>query len=129
MIDSDKKTEMLVGLFLLVGLLLLGGLILMFGRVREVFKDTYHLHVSFPNASGIKEGSPVFLGGSRVGKVDKKPQLNDTFTGVILDLELFRDVMVPADATFGIGSAGLMGDALVEIKPTSTGLQAQSPGS
>ncbi|WP_397379533.1 MlaD family protein [Prosthecobacter sp.] len=118
MIDSDKKTEMLVGLFLLVGLLLLGGLILMFGRVREVFKDTYHLQVSFPNASGIKEGSPVFLGGSRVGKVDKKPQLNDTFTGVILDLELFRDVMVPADATFGIGSAGLMGDALVEIKPT-----------
>ncbi|MCB1275974.1 MlaD family protein [Prosthecobacter sp.] len=118
MIDSDKKTEMLVGLFLFIGLLLLGGLILMFGRVREVFKDTYHLQVAFPNASGIKEGSPVFLGGSRVGKVDKKPSLNDTFTGVILELELFKDVMVPADATFAIGSAGLMGDALVEIKPT-----------
>ncbi len=118
MIDSDKKTEMLVGLFLFIGLLLLGGLILMFGRVREVFKDTYHLHVAFPNAAGIKEGSPVFLGGSRVGKVDKKPQLNQTFTGVILDLELFKDVMIPADASFGIGSAGLMGDALVEIKPT-----------
>lgn len=118
MIDSDKKTEMLVGLFLFIGLLLLGGLILTFGRVREVFKDTYHLQVSFPNAAGIKEGSPVFLGGSRVGKVDKKPQLNDTFTGVILDLELFKDVMIPADASFGIGSAGLMGDALVEIKPT-----------
>ncbi|WP_395732293.1 MlaD family protein [Prosthecobacter sp.] len=118
MIDSDKKTEMLVGLFLFIGLLLLGGLILTFGRVREVFKDTYHLQVSFPNASGIKEGSPVFLGGSRVGKVDKKPQLNETFTGVILDLELFKDVMIPADATFGIGSAGLMGDALVEIKPS-----------
>lgn len=118
MIDSDKKTEMLVGLFLFIGLLLLGGLILTFGRVREVFKDTYHLHVAFPNAAGIKEGSPVFLGGSRVGKVDKKPQLNETFTGVILDLELFKDVMIPADATFSIGSAGLMGDALVEIKPT-----------
>jgi phospholipid/cholesterol/gamma-HCH transport system substrate-binding protein len=118
MIDSDKKTEMLVGLFLFIGLLLLGGLILTFGRVREVFKDTYHLYVAFPNASGIKEGSPVFLGGSRVGKVDKKPQLNANFTGVILDLELFKDVMVPADATFGIGSAGLMGDALVDIKPT-----------
>lgn len=118
MIDSDKKTEMLVGLFLFVGLLLLGGLILTFGRVREVFKDTYHLQVAFPNASGIKEGSPVFLGGSRVGKVDKKPRLNDTFTGVILDLELFKDVKIPADASFAIGSAGLMGDALVEIKPS-----------
>jgi phospholipid/cholesterol/gamma-HCH transport system substrate-binding protein len=85
MIDSDKKTEMLVGLFLFVGLLLLGGLILQFGRVREVFKDTYHLRVAFANASGIKEGSPVFLGGSRVGKVDKKPALNETFTGVIID--------------------------------------------
>lgn len=118
MIDSDRKTEMLVGLFLFVGLLLLGGLILQFGRVREVFKDTYHLHVAFSNAAGIKEGSPVFLGGSRVGRVDKKPELNSTFTGVILDLELFKDVMIPADASFAIGSAGLMGDALVEIKPT-----------
>ena len=118
MIDSDKKTELLVGLFLFVGLLLLGGLILQFGRVREVFMDTYHLHVAFANASGIKEGSPVFLGGSRVGKVDKKPVLNPTFSGVIIDLELFKDVKIPADATFGIGSAGLMGDALVEIKPS-----------
>lgn len=118
MIDSDKKTEMLVGLFVLVGLLLLGGLILTFGRVREVFKDTYTLRVAFPNASGIKENSPVFLGGSRVGKVQQKPQLNRTFTGVIIDLEIFKDVMIPADATFSIGSAGLMGDALVEIKPS-----------
>ena len=100
MIDSDKKTEMLVGLFLFVGLLMLGGLILQFGRVREVFKDTYTLRVAFPNAAGIKESSPVFLGGSRVGKVDKKPQLNETFSGVILDLELFKDVKIPADATF-----------------------------
>lgn len=118
MIDRDKKTEMLVGLFVLVGLLLLGGLILQFGRVREIFKDTYTLRVAFPNASGIKEGSPVYLGGSRVGKVSKNPVLNATFTGVIIDLELFKEVMVPSDATFSIGSAGLMGDALVEIKST-----------
>ena len=118
MIDSDRKTEMLVGLFLFVGLLMLGGLILQFGRVREVFKDTYTLRVEFPNASGIKEGSPVFLGGSRVGKVNRKPQLNATFTGVIIDLELFKDVMIPADAAFAVGSAGLMGDALIEIKPS-----------
>lgn len=118
MIDSDKKTEMLVGLFLFVGLLMLGGLILQFGRVREVFKDTYTLRVEFANASGIKEGSPVFLGGSRVGKVNHKPELNTTFTGVIIDLELFKDVLVPADATFAVSSAGLMGDALIEIKPS-----------
>ena len=51
-------------------------------------------------------------------KVSEKPTLNPTFTGVILDLELFHDVQIPADATFSIGSAGLMGDALIDIKPS-----------
>lgn len=116
--ERDQKTELLVGLFVCVGLLLLGGLILQFGRVREIFKDTYTLSVAFPNASGIKEGSPVFLGGSRVGKVQHNPRLNGTFTGVIIDLEIFHDVRIPADAAFGIGSAGLMGDSLIDIKPS-----------
>ena len=116
--NNDRKTELLVGLFMLVGLLLLGGLILQFGSIREIFRDTYTLKVAFPNASGIKEGSPVYLGGAKIGKVIKHPQLNDTFTGVIMDLQIFDDVEIPADAIFAIGSAGLMGDALIEIKPT-----------
>ncbi|MDZ4287536.1 MAG: MlaD family protein [Prosthecobacter sp.] len=115
---NDRKTEMLVGLFLLVGLLMLGGIILQFGSLKEWFRDTYHLRVAFPNASGIKDSSPVYLGGSKVGKVSKHPQLNDTFTGVIIDVEIFADVDIPADAIFAVGTAGLMGDALVEIKPS-----------
>jgi len=115
---KDRKTEILVGLFLLVGLLMLGGIILEFGSLRTLFRDTYELRVAFPNAAGIKEGSPVFLGGSKVGKVKKHPELNDTFTGVVMTLEIFDDVDIPVDATFGIGSKGLMGDALVEIKPS-----------
>lgn len=116
--NSDRKTEILVGLFLFVGLILLGGVILQFGSVRESFRDTYILRVAFPNASGIREGSPVYLGGSKVGKVFKHPQLNDTFTGVVMNLEIYDDIDIPADATFAIGSAGLMGDALIEIKPS-----------
>ncbi|MES2505877.1 MAG: MlaD family protein [Verrucomicrobiota bacterium] len=116
--NKDRKTEILVGLFLLVGLLMLGGIILEFGSLRTLFRDTYRLKVAFPNASGIKEGSPVFLGGSKVGKVVKHPELNETFTGVIMTLEIFDVVDIPVDATFGIGSKGLMGDALVEIKPS-----------
>lgn len=114
---SERKTEVLVGLFLFVGLLMLGGIILQFGSFREWFRDTYTLRVTFPNASGIREASPVYLGGSKVGKVAKHPQLNDTFTGVIIDLAIDSDIGIPADATFVIGTAGLMGDAQVEIKP------------
>ena len=116
--NQDRKTELLVGLFLLVGLLLLGGLILQFGRVKESFKETYTLRVAFPNANGIKAGSPVMLGGSRVGRVQKTPELNDTFDGIIVTLEIFGDVEIPADAAIAVGSAGLMGDALIEITPS-----------
>ncbi len=121
---SERRTELLVGLFLFIGLLLLGGIILQFGSLREMFRVTYQLKVAFPNASGIKEGSPVYLGGSRVGKVFTRPQLNETFTGVIIDLQIYDDVDIPADATFAIGSAGLMGDALIEIRPTGKSTDA-----
>ncbi len=116
--NNDRKTEILVGLFLFIGLLLLGGIILEFGSLRTYFRDTYTLKVAFPNASGIKEGSPVFLGGSKVGKVLVHPELNETFSGVIMTLQIWDDVDIPVDAAFAIGSKGLMGDALVEIKPS-----------
>lgn len=115
---DNRKTELLVGLFLLIGVLMLGGLIIQFGSVREWFRDTYPLRIAFPNASGIRESAPVYLGGSKVGKVTKHPQLNDTFTGVIIEVEIFNDIDIPADSIFAIGTAGLMGDALVEIKPS-----------
>ncbi len=117
--QSERKTEILVGLFLFVGMLMLGGVVLQFGGLHEWFADTYNLRVAFPNAAGIREGSPVYLGGSKVGKVVRHPQLNETFTGILVDLKIRDDVDIPADSIFAIGSAGLMGDALVEIRPGS----------
>ena len=116
--ERDKKTELLVGLFLTVGLLLLGVLILQFGSVRELFKDTYEITVPFPDATGVKTGTPVMLGGSKIGKVPRVPKLNDQFNGVIIPLEIYHDKRIPADAKFAIGTAGLLGDAFIEISPT-----------
>ena len=114
--NPNRKTELLVGLFLLVGLLMLGGLVLQFGSVRQAFRDTYNLSVAFPNAPGIKAGSPVDLGGSSIGKVKGKPLLKEDSSGVIIEIELFDDTEVPLNASFTVGSAGLMGDALIQIK-------------
>lgn len=114
--NSNRKTELLVGLFLLVGLIVVGAIILQFGRISENFRATYVLQVTFPNAPGIKSGSPVFLGGSRVGKVRGTPILKPDSSGVVLELELYNDKLVPRDATFSVGTVGLMGDALIDIK-------------
>jgi phospholipid/cholesterol/gamma-HCH transport system substrate-binding protein len=128
--ERDKKTELLVGLFLFVGLVLLGLLILQFGTIRELFKTTYPITVALPDGSGIKAGSPVMLGGSPIGKVNARPSLNANFNGVIIPLEIYHDKKIPADAKFSIGTSGLLGDAFIEIKssgkPTDKYL---SPGS
>ena len=114
--ERDKKTELLVGLFLLVGMLLLGVLILRFGSVLEYFKTTYEITVPFPDAAGVKQGTPVVLGGSKIGKVPRMPQLNDQFNGVIIPLEIYDDKKIPADSKFTIGTSGLLGDSFIEIR-------------
>lgn len=116
--ERDKKTEILVGLFLFIGLLMLGLLILQFGSVRELFKSTYEITVTFPDGTGIKEDTPVLLGGSKIGKVPRKPMLNATFNGVIIPLEIYQRVKIPSDAKFSIGTSGLLGDSFIEIRPS-----------
>jgi phospholipid/cholesterol/gamma-HCH transport system substrate-binding protein len=74
MIDSDKKTEMLVGLFLFVGLLLLGGSFSMFGRVREVFKDTYHLQVPFRTPPASRKAHPSSSAARAWARWTKNPR-------------------------------------------------------
>ena len=115
--ERDKKSELLVGLFLTFGLVMLSLLVLQFGSVRDLFKGSYFLSVSFPNASGLKEASPVVLAGKRIGKVKNKPRHNETYTGVIIDLEIFQGEKIPSGSTFTITTAGLMGDAFVDIEP------------
>ncbi len=116
--ERDKKTELLVGLFLTIGLLLLGTLILQFSSVRELFKGTYAIRVTLPDGTGIKDGTPVLLGGRKIGKASDKPSFNATFTGVIIPLKIYSDIKIPADAEFSIGTSGLLGDAFLEIKPS-----------
>lgn len=117
MAREETKTELLVGLFLLVGLLMLGTVVLQFGNVREWFRDKYSITVTFADASGIRSGSVVTLGGARVGVVESRPALNADLTGVEVPVSLFRGVEVPEESIFRVSNIGLMGDAFIEIIP------------
>ncbi len=86
----------------------------------KVFKPTYEVISTFPDGSGIRESTPVMLGGSKIGKVKAKPVLNAKFDGVIISMEVYNTVHIPTDAKFTIGTAGLLGDSYIEIKTTGT---------
>ncbi len=113
---KEKRTELLVGLFLLIGLVVLGGLVLRFGSFDERFRDTYPLTVTFEDGGGLVDGTDVRLGGVKIGRVAEPPRVNvEDYGGAIVELEIFGDFQVPEGSKFAIGNSGLLGDSLIEI--------------
>jgi phospholipid/cholesterol/gamma-HCH transport system substrate-binding protein len=116
--NSDRKTELLVGLFLCIGLLLTGLVVIKFGKVRDYFQGTFQKRVRFDDATGIRIGSPVALGGQRVGKVKTEPRVNPpNYDTVTVDLEIFSTFQLPENVRYEIATSGLLGDAYIAIRP------------
>lgn len=109
--------EMRVGIFVLIALLVAGFLIVAFGRFGEMFKTTYPLVLEFESAKGIIKNSQVLYRGANVGKVASKPMIAEGGKQVDLVLQINADVMVDREATFRIGSYGLLGDRFVDVIP------------
>jgi phospholipid/cholesterol/gamma-HCH transport system substrate-binding protein len=116
MSGPEKRTEIIVGLFMLVGLLFLAGLILQFGRLGDHFRGHYPLSVVYDDASGVIKGSDVRMGGAKIGKVAEHPELNDKLK-VQVELRIDERVKIPVGSQFQIESATLLGDKLIVITP------------
>jgi phospholipid/cholesterol/gamma-HCH transport system substrate-binding protein len=128
MAAPSKKTETLVGTFLFLGLGLLATIILMFGNIWDYFKEDYEIKVNFSEASGLIKGSTVRLRGAKIGTVASKPVL---MGGDMIQVALKIDVdqQIEKGSAFRIGTASLLGDKEIVIKPpeVSTGVFL-SPG-
>lgn len=95
--------------------------ILRYMRIGALRGDTYRVYMHSNEARGILENSDVWLGGKRVGKVDKiefRPVESDTLERVRLTLKIlerYRE-LVRADAYGQIRSGGsLLGEPVVYI--------------
>lgn len=130
MAESDKKTELWVGVFVFIGLALLGGLIVQFGRFSDRFRGKYQMVVVFDDASGLIKGSEIRMGGARIGKVAEHPELNANVK-VQVTMSIDEPIRIPENSMIQIASATLLGDKMVVITPpegsTSTGRYIQ-PG-
>lgn len=120
MADGEKRSEVLVGLFVFIGLAILGGLILQFGRLGDRFRGHYTLSVLWDDASGLIKGSDVRMGGAKIGRVGERPELNEQLK-VEVALMIDERVRIPSGSKFQIASATLLGDKLVVITPPAQG--------
>lgn len=114
---QTTNLETSVGIFMLLGVALICTLVVLFGEVPDLFKPTYTLTVQFPNASGLLKGSDVYLAGALIGKVATDPRPIPDTDKVEVTLKIDKAVEIRQNASYSIGSSGLLGDKFVDVKP------------
>ena len=114
---QNANLETWVGIFLMLGIGLICTLIIIFGELPDFLKPSYTLTVKFADASGLLKGSDVYLAGAVIGKVTTDPHYIPDSGRVEVNLKINKDVGIRTDATYEIGSSGLLGDRFVVVKP------------
>lgn len=76
----------------------------------------YSLVASFSNISGIAAGSPVRIGGIKVGVVEDL-SLNKESYQAVAKVRIEQDVKIPRDSSAAVQSTGLIGEKFLSIEP------------
>lgn len=114
-----RSVEIKVGLFVVVALAVGAGLIFKFGGLSRGDRDTYAIHVIFPNVGGIVRGAGVMYAGIPVGKVADIQLTEGQILQVRVTLAIRQGTVIRQDARFVINQSGLLGDRYVDIVPGS----------
>ena len=89
-------------------------LVLVFGDASP-FRQLYEVQFDTDTAPGVSEGTPVRKNGILIGRVDKVDQLDNG--KVRLGLSIYDGQKIFDGEVFQIGTASLLGDAVVDVVP------------
>jgi phospholipid/cholesterol/gamma-HCH transport system substrate-binding protein len=78
--------------------------------------DHYSLIAKFEQADGISVGTPVRIGGVKIGVVTSESLDHSTYSAVI-KFSLDKKIQIPTDSTAKISSEGLIGGKYLSIVP------------
>lgn len=115
---TDRKQNVLVGLFVLAGLMCLATLIVLFGESRALFGQRYQITARFDRVEGVREGTDVNLAGVWVGSVLKVMLADPTqpHEGVHAILDIDPKYSVP-QGSIAVVLTPLMGQPIINIIP------------
>lgn len=122
--EADRRLSLMVGLFVLVALGALAVALTSLTSERSLFTPQYTLVAHFDNAMGLQPGSPVWLAGKEVGRVEsvKFGSGEDSQAiRVLLKIDLEVQPRIRQDSTATIDTIGLLGDSYVEVSPAFHG--------
>jgi phospholipid/cholesterol/gamma-HCH transport system substrate-binding protein len=113
---NKNMIETLTGAFVLI---VAGWFLLFFMKENSgvsVSNDHYSLTAKFEQADGIAVGTPVKVGGVKIGVVTSQDLDPKTYWAV-LKLSVSKKVQLPIDSTAKISSEGLVGGKYLSIVP------------
>jgi phospholipid/cholesterol/gamma-HCH transport system substrate-binding protein len=103
----------IAGLVLVVGL---GFLVYLWQSTEPERFASYPLQARFEDAPSLKQGAEVRIAGVRVGRVTAVALDRKRFD-VLVDFEVAEMVKLPTDSQVVLGFDGVVGDAILVLKP------------
>lgn len=123
------KTDYIkLGAFILIGLLIFIGALYYLGTRNNLFVDKIKITSTVSSAQGIQEGSNVRLAGVKVGVVEDVKIISDSTVRLTMMVNADDAKFIKKDAKVSIGTAGLMGNKIVDISDGTAGAQAVDDG-
>jgi len=115
---NSKKIEIAVGIFVALGFAAFFMLALKVSNLISYESATgYKISASFDNIGGLRERSPVAVGGVRIGKVYSIEYDNESYEAVVtMEIEPKYN-RFPTDTSAGILTAGLLGEQYIGLEP------------
>ncbi|MCB9663795.1 MAG: MCE family protein [Alphaproteobacteria bacterium] len=114
--STPTRQTVYVGLFVTFGVVVFGMAILAVGTLQDAFSPKITVRVLFDDVGGLAAGDNVWTRGLRVGQVDALAFVDGGKVQATLLLSEPMVPFIPADAKATIGSDGLIGNPIVQLK-------------
>lgn len=114
---KEKTNTTKLGLFVTVAIALFAFGIFKIGDNDNLFSATFQISSIFQNVNGLQAGNSVRFSGINIGSVGDIVILNDTTLQVNMLLEKKAQEFLKKDAIASIGTDGLVGNMIVNIRP------------
>ncbi|WP_241697049.1 outer membrane lipid asymmetry maintenance protein MlaD [Mariprofundus sp. KV] len=111
--QSYRKVEMTVGVFVFLGLLAIAWLAIKVGQVGGIGATGYTLTANFDDAGGVRKGSDIMMAGVIVGRVDDVHLTNNDHATMIL--RIHEGIKISEDAFASVRTKGIIGDRYIRI--------------
>jgi len=111
--ESYRKVEIIVGLFVLLGLVAIGWTAVRVGQSGGLGEAGYPVTAVFDDVGGIRQGADVMLAGVAIGRVEGIELIDNEKAK--LTLRIHNGVRITSDAFASIRTKGIIGDRYVRI--------------